>query len=1361
MSRPVLGALLLALASPSLAATPVSDEASAFFADGAVREIHLAFDDAGWYQTLYDAHANDEEDPYFPAAFGSSGVSIPKIGARFKGNSSFRVNGVKKSFKLDFNEYDDDARFLGLKKLNLNNLALSPDFMREKLVLDLAGTFLPAMRAVPCDLYVNGELWGLYMAVEQPDKAMMQSRFGEDEDGNLYEAGETNADLTYLGTNVSSYTSRYELDTNEEENDWSGFIAFLDVLNNTATAGLPAALPPVCDVENVLSGLAIDILFSNTDSYLGAASEYFMYQRTSDGKFVRFHWDLNEAFGTTGDGSPTVANPMQMDVFWLPTSSGGGAPPGGGPGGGGPGGSGPSGTVSRPLATKLWAVDAWKRWYLQELARMRRGGFDPDTMSARITGLADLVRPHVAADPHKLYTSAQFETALNSQVGSGPTPIYGLRQFVNARYAYLRSALDALALPTDVRLNEVVASNAGSPVDGAGDADPWVEVHNLGPGPVSLAGFWLSDDAANPKKWALPSQTLADGAFLVVWLDGETNEGSDHASFRASAAGGTLLLSSYTGSTQTLVDSVGYPALAAGQGFARQGLSGSSWSTTFRPTAGAANPAAGAASAPGSEALRINELMADNGTAFADPDEAGACEDWIEVWNPGDVTVDMTGMYLTDDLTKPTKWQVPSGVTVPAKGWVVFLADEETSQGSRHAGFKLGKSGEAVGLYQPDGATLVDSVTFGAQTTDVSWGRYPDGGSDWVLFSPSTPGAANLRTSWVAATTSWLPVAVHSSGASSSAWRTDVGVLNRATIEANVEVRFHASGGAKSLSTKVPASGQLLLGDVVSLLGSSGAGPVEVLSDQDVHVTSRTYSLIPSASACGGGGTVGLDLGAAKATAGLSAGESAYLTPLVENGRFRTNVALANASGSAASATVSLHDAAGNPLVSYDVTLASGEWTQEDRPFATRAGRSDLDGAWAKVTATSGAGLFAYATVIDDATNDPTAVPMRRSGASSASATSGTGLLLVNEVMADNDAAFEDPDEAGAYEDWVELYNPGSSAVDMGGMYLTDDLTKPTKWQVPAGVSVPAKGHVVFLADEETAQGARHAGFKLSKGGEAVGLFLSDGATLVDSVTFGAQATNVSFGRFPDGGSAWASLSPATAGAANRLSTWLPVATHADGAGTSAWRTDVGLLNPGAEAVDAEVRFLAPAGTSTRSVTLAAGHQTVLADLVASLGSDGSAPVEVRAGRPLLVTSRTYTSIDASAACFPGGTLGLDLPSATAAEGLSAGETGWLAPLSEDAQYRTNVAFANAGTEDARVTVTLVDAEGNDLTGWTIDLAAGAWVQENRPFAQKAGRSSLTAGTARVTVVSGSGVLAYATVVDNVTNDPTTVSLAK
>jgi hypothetical protein len=135
--------------------------------------------------------------------------------------------------------------------------------------------------------------------------------------------------------------------------------------------------------------------------------------------------------------------------------------------------------------------------------------------------------------------------------------------------------------------------------------------------------------------------------------------------------------------------------------------------------------------------------MADNDSAFQDPDEAGAYEDWFEVYNPGSAVVDMSGMYITDNLRSPTKWKVPDGVSIPARGYLVFIADGETTQGSRHTSWSLSKDGESVGIYQADGTTLIDSVTFGAQRTDVAYGRTTEGASTWSLFTPATPGAAN------------------------------------------------------------------------------------------------------------------------------------------------------------------------------------------------------------------------------------------------------------------------------------------------------------------------------------------------------------------------------------------------------------------------------------------------------------------------------------------------------------------------------------------------------------------------------------------------------------------------------------------
>ncbi|MBL8176364.1 MAG: CotH kinase family protein [Bryobacterales bacterium] len=722
--------LLLCLASISFP-TLRADQAAAFFDDTAVREIRLYFDDANWYNALFQSHSSNAEDPYFPARFQYGDTVIDKIGARFKGNASFRRGGVKKSFKLDFNLYDDNAKFLGLKKLNLNNGDLQPDFLREKLFLDFAGKYIAAMRAVHVRVYVNDVFYGLYIAVEQPDKTMMESRFGDDEDGNLYEAAEQGGTMAYLGADTAAYQRAFELKTNEETADYSGLIQFLDILNNTPATELEAKLSTIADVDNLLYGIALNILYVNLDSYAGSASEYYLYQRTSDKKFIHIHWDLNESFGTTGDGSPRIATPATLEAFWLPSSATTGTRPGGG-----------GANNARPLMEKLWAVDAFKRTYLRMLARMMREGFDESTYTARVKQLADLIRPHVIEDPNKLFTAAQFEAALNSTVASGQTSLLGVMQFVKDRRAYLRPWLDTQAQPSDVRLNEIVSVNTSSMTDEAGDSDPWVEIHNLGPGPVNLSGMYLSDSSGTPTKWALPSRSLADGGMLIVWLDGETSEGAAHANFRISASGGSLYLYNSASGAQTLLDSVQFPEIAGGRAYIRLGNSGSRWASTNLLTPAKENPATGVDASITPVGLKINEFLADNKTTLVNPDKADAWDDWLEIYNPGDTEVDMSGMYLTDTLANPTKYRIPDGVKVAAKGYLVFWADEETKLGALHANFKLGASGEEIGLFHTDGATQIDTVVFGQQQADISYGRTTDGGSAWSSQKP-TPGKAN------------------------------------------------------------------------------------------------------------------------------------------------------------------------------------------------------------------------------------------------------------------------------------------------------------------------------------------------------------------------------------------------------------------------------------------------------------------------------------------------------------------------------------------------------------------------------------------------------------------------------------------
>lgn len=140
--------------------------------------------------------------------------------------------------------------------------------------------------------------------------------------------------------------------------------------------------------------------------------------------------------------------------------------------------------------------------------------------------------------------------------------------------------------------------------------------------------------------------------------------------------------------------------------------------------------------------------------------------------------------------------------------------------------------------------------------------------------------------------------------------------------------------------------------------------------------------------------------------------------------------------------------------------------------------------------------------------------------------------LVINELMADNKTTIANPDVPGEYPDWIEVYNPNPFAIDMGGMSLTDDFAEPTRSRIPDGVTIPKMGYLVFWADEYPTLGNTHLNFKLSKSGEQIGLYAADGVTPVDQIVFGTQATDTSYGRYPDGMADWGAMAP-TPGWAN------------------------------------------------------------------------------------------------------------------------------------------------------------------------------------------------------------------------------------
>ncbi len=116
--------------------------------------------------------------------------------------------------------------------------------------------------------------------------------------------------------------------------------------------------------------------------------------------------------------------------------------------------------------------------------------------------------------------------------------------------------------------------------------------------------------------------------------------------------------------------------------------------------------------------------------------------------------------------------------------------------------------------------------------------------------------------------------------------------------------------------------------------------------------------------------------------------------------------------------------------------------------------------------------------------------------------------------------------------DWFEVFNPELLPVSIGGMYFTDDLNLHTNSLVPARSYLPPWSFTRFIADSQQAQGATHVNFKLSGGGEAVGLFDSTGF-MVDGILFGPQLAGISEGRLPDGGSTIRRFDSPTPGGSN------------------------------------------------------------------------------------------------------------------------------------------------------------------------------------------------------------------------------------
>ncbi|RED42678.1 CotH protein [Winogradskyella eximia] len=397
------------------------------FEDNAVKRIDIVITESRWGNMLDDmtnlygafgggngSFSDDDEDPIFvPAEVFYNGIEWYRVGVRFKGNSSLAsswANGILKlSFKLDFDEFEDDypqidnQRFYGFKKLSLKNNYNDKSQLREKVAGDvfrnagLAGSHT-AFYTVYVDHGDGPIYFGLYTMVEEVDDTVLDTQFSDD-DGNLYKPDGDAASFAYGTYDENEFVKK----TNEDDADFSDVQSLYTIINDATRTSDPVTwrtnLDAVLDTDVFLKYLATNTVIQNWDTYGKMTHNYYLYNNPDTNKLTWIPWDNNEALQTGNMGGS-----LPLDFSGLSSSQ-------------------------WPLIGYLYADEVYKAQYNAYVQEVVDGAFDVNTIQSQYATYSTLIEPYATTELDGysfLNSSSDFQTAvstLNSHVVSRATAV--------------------------------------------------------------------------------------------------------------------------------------------------------------------------------------------------------------------------------------------------------------------------------------------------------------------------------------------------------------------------------------------------------------------------------------------------------------------------------------------------------------------------------------------------------------------------------------------------------------------------------------------------------------------------------------------------------------------------------------------------------------------------------------------------------------------------------------------------------------------------------------------------------------------------------------------------------------------------
>ncbi|HOY59542.1 MAG TPA: CotH kinase family protein, partial [Verrucomicrobiota bacterium] len=649
-----------------------------------LRTIHLTFTQANWQTLLANGRSAGTNADCLELTV-DNGAMATNIGARYRGNTSYTGMGgggapAKKSINIEIDYRIPDTDLMGYDTLNLNNAYMDETIMREALYFNIMRQYTICPAGCLVQLHINNANWGVYSMIQQQDGRLMKE-YCPSSDGDRWRAPNMAGGPGGPGGDQTG-ASAFGYLGNTNVATYQRYYELKSDYNTNAWPRLVQAI-------DVLNRTASAQLRNRLEDCFGV--DRWLWFLAIENVFADddSYWNKGADYMFYYEPESGRIHPVEHDgneAFVAQDSS---LSPLQG-----------ATSASRPLLYRMLSIPELKQRYLAHMRVVLDENFNPANMEALVNQYSALSLAAIAADPKKGYTSMSTYTS----------DLAALKSFVTNRYRYLTNHAELRPLAP------IIAAVCDPDPLPFADQVPFVTAQIHANAANGINSVWLYHRGKSYGRFTAV-QMFDDGAHG----DGAADDGRFGAATTNYPAGTRVRYYVEARSANA--------SLAAAFSPARAEEDTHSYRVAIQT----------AAQSP----VIINELMADNAACIADPQ--GNYDDWIELSNLTDEDLDLAGCHLSDEPNNPRKWAFPAGSILPANGFLLVWADEDGSDTpGLHASFKLSASGEQLYLTDADERlnAILDSVEFGPQSTDRSWGRPSTNAELWLDMSP-TPGQPN------------------------------------------------------------------------------------------------------------------------------------------------------------------------------------------------------------------------------------------------------------------------------------------------------------------------------------------------------------------------------------------------------------------------------------------------------------------------------------------------------------------------------------------------------------------------------------------------------------------------------------------